>query len=1054
MKIKSKWAAAVFIVLALVLAVGTALVAAPTEDAEAGSLSWTTVSTPTLGFLAVMPESSIDAIALASDGTTMYVGLNAGPTLGPLAPAQWMVARSTNAGLHWTNTSLNPGITVPIVDMAVAPDDPNFVVVTDGVIVWRTSDGGGTWQAVGTAATIATGAGAPAITSVDVGPLMSGEHPIVVGIDDVGVAIDANGVYIWGWGSPPSLSWSPQVLAEDTWAVALSPGYTSDFTVVAVGSPVGANTRVHLGSGLNAQAPANLNWDAAGAPVLYLGWPIVVDAGVVTSADIAFPDNWNGAMGGSQILLVGTAGGVAPDVYFVNTTAATALVSGVTGAYTIDFAGSTTGSHALIVGDTAAGAVPYANVRFTANISSAMAWGSPNKLPTGLTGMALVVFDPDYLTSGIAYTATGGAAGTIDENALSRSTDSCLSWNQVSLINTYMDGGMLDVTPSPDYANDNTLFLITGCTAAGPGGGFAAGSNYESLWIGSTAGMGAWERVDLRITANGVAIVRPSPEWATDGTVYWADTMVFMGAASTTIRRSTDGGGYFSAKTAFGNIADMAVENSTTLYVVSGMQVGKSSDGGSSWPTIGNALATLARIAREPNTGDLGVTGSGAIYLITDRTTMTPTPVGGIAGTGLGSVQFITFSHDYETTGALYLAEAGAVGGIWRSSVATGSQRIGVTVAALPAAGNAVGVVMGADGVLYAADGLAAPQVWRSVNPDATPVTLGTVPEFLAMTQGFAPLPIAAVIGQLKLASGNSNVLFVIETANDQVTLMGAILCGDRLMTYTDTLPLTPSLTSPSNGDSGVGTQVGALTGVVMYVATVEWSAVAGAVGYGIQIDTAADFTNPIVNIGVQNATWPASPDPLAIGANAPINAPATSYTTPGGPVALLNPGTEYFWRVRVDNTALGTMSAVGQWSSAWSFITGPGIAPSGLTLNAPEQGQTGVPLRPTFTWTSVAGMTAYDFQLASDAGFTSLVVDVSLGDQQSYITADDLEEETQYFWRVRAHDGTTTQWVTGGFTTEVPGEGTPVWVWIVIVIGAVLALVVIVLIVRTRRPV
>ena len=98
---------------------------------------------------------------------------------------------------------------------------------------------------------------------------------------------------------------------------------------------------------------------------------------------------------------------------------------------------------------------------------------------------------------------------------------------------------------------------------------------------------------------------------------------------------------------------------------------------------------------------------------------------------------------------------------------------------------------------------------------------------------------------------------------------------------------------------------------------------------------------------------------------------------------------------------------------------SGPGIAPSAPQLLSPEPGVTGVPLRPTFTWTAVAGMTAYDFQLATDAEFTNRVIDVTLGDQQTYQPTQNLSPVTQYFWRVRAHDGTTTPWSTAGFTTE-----------------------------------
>ena len=213
-----------------------------------------------------------------------------------------------------------------------------------------------------------------------------------------------------------------------------------------------------------------------------------------------------------------------------------------------------------------------------------------------------------------------------------------------------------------------------------------------------------------------------------------------------------------------------------------------------------------------------------------------------------------------------------------------------------------------------------------------------------------------------------------------------------------------------------------------MYYLTLEWSAVDGAYGYGLQVDDDPNFTNPVINIGVQTVGW-APTDPLSWWTATPINQPATSYTTPAGAgsclvpgacaSALLVPDTTYYWRMRVDNTALGTGAAVGRWSSAWSFTTGPGIAPAAPQLLSPEPGETGVPLRPTFTWTAVAGMTAYDFQLATNSAFTALVVDTTLGNQQSYTLAEDLDADTQHFWRVRAHDGTTTAWSTGGFTTE-----------------------------------
>jgi hypothetical protein len=284
----------------------------------------------------------------------------------------------------------------------------------------------------------------------------------------------------------------------------------------------------------------------------------------------------------------------------------------------------------------------------------------------------------------------------------------------------------------------------------------------------------------------------------------------------------------------------------------------------------------------------------------------------------------------------------------------------------------------------------------------------------------------------------------------------------DRILVYGDTLPLTPTQVSPADGATDVGTKVAAPMGAVMYYTELSWLAVAGALGYGIQIDDDASFANPIVNIGIQTIGW-APTDALSFWVVAPVNQPATSYTTPAGSgsclvpggcaTALLVPSTTYYWRVRVDNTALGTGACVGMWSAAREFTTGPGIAPEAPTLLSPSPGQTDVSDRPGFSWTAVAGATSYDFELRDAAG--SVVVSVTVYDlSYVYDLEEDLEEDATYSWTVVGMGpGFTSETSSGTFST---GEEvtTPVWVWIMIAIGAVVAIVVIVLIVRTRRPV
>jgi len=1094
---KGKFPTIVMAMMALVLALSLAVVGAgvKTDEAEASDLSWSTMVTPSMA-IGIYPMVDIVDLALSPNyatDMTMYASVNdpmkvvLGAWAANAAGQVIGIAKSNNGGVMWSACTQPLGADLlppaggdpPVAPLtiAVAPDDVNFLAATDGTTIWVSKDGGGTWANYGTAAGLPGVVGGELITSIAVGPSMAGTHPIAVGVVD-GAFANPHGVYLWGWGSPPSLSWAGQNLSgglatncEHIYDVAFSPNYTSDFTLMAVGSTaathtVSANaTQVHLGDG------STQLWDAASPN--YPLWPQVLAGPPAEGplalpaaggrAAIALPVDFNGLMGGMQVGFVGTAGGVVNDVWRVRNVGALALGAGLTGVASVDMVGAIGSSAALMVGDTAGAAAPFANLAYTGDPwSSAPWWSGANKAPTGQVAAvsnAIVVLHPDYLTNGEAFCATGPVGGISDESALSKTVDSGLTWNQISLIDTTVDVGIADLAPSPDYATDSTLFVATSSSGLpNPLLLGAPSSVFDSLWK-STMGGTLWERVDVMNVAGNASIIRVSPEYGTDDTIYWAER------AGNRIRVSNDGGGFFLTKTVgwAAAINDIAVEDATTLYLASGASVGKSTDGASSWPMMGSAFGATRYLALHEGTGDLFVSGDGIIYYV-DTSTMTVSITGQITGEGLATIQWIAFSDDYASDKTIYAAGAGAVGLIWKLTGVAGVMPATVTQLTL-APTPASGIEMSDDGVLYCADPAGGVGVMRSVNPDAEPVTFGTVPEFLRMTQGFASLPALPIIAagaagfdSMWMADGT---LFVRDTANP---LMALILL-DRILVYTDTLPMTPSLSSPADGATGAGTQVAAPMGAVMYYATMEWSAVSGAIGYGLQVDDTADFTNPIVNIGVQAAPPWQWTDALSFWRAFPINQPATSYTTPQGSgacqapgncaTALLVPNTEYFWRVRVDNTALGTGSCVGKWSSTSSFTTGPGIAPDAPAILSPEPGQTGVSVRPGFSWSAVADATQYEFELSDEDG-ASVVTRTLDGLSYIYDLDDDLDEDATYAWRVRGINTATgfeSPWSSATFTTGVP-TATPIWVWIMIAIGAVVAIVVIVLIVRTRRPV
>jgi hypothetical protein len=233
-----------------------------------------------------------------------------------------------------------------------------------------------------------------------------------------------------------------------------------------------------------------------------------------------------------------------------------------------------------------------------------------------------------------------------------------------------------------------------------------------------------------------------------------------------------------------------------------------------------------------------------------------------------------------------------------------------------------------------------------------------------------------------------------------------------KLVTYEDTLsgagPAAGS-DAPADGATQVGTLIGNMVSVPL-----SWTD--GADTYELQVATDSAFTSPITTTTGD-----------------------TSATVPG-----LESGVTYYWRVRA------TAPVMGAWGQTRSFTTATSIESVAPELLSPAAGAEAVSSTPTFSWSSIAGATSYQIQVATDSGFTSKEFEATTS-ATAYQSTEELEDGT-YYWRVKA----TTDWsATGVFTVgPVPAAGTPVWVWVVIAIGAVLLIAVLVLVMRTRRAV
>jgi hypothetical protein len=130
-----------------------------------------------------------------------------------------------------------------------------------------------------------------------------------------------------------------------------------------------------------------------------------------------------------------------------------------------------------------------------------------------------------------------------------------------------------------------------------------------------------------------------------------------------------------------------------------------------------------------------------------------------------------------------------------------------------------------------------------------------------------------------------------------------------------------------------------------------------------------------------------------------------------------------YFWRVRAINAA-GT----GGWSAPRSFTTV--IAPPETpALSSPDNGASGISITPTLRWIKSMDAETYRIQLAGDPSFTSPVFDQAGITDTSFTLSSPLQNETQYFWRIRAvNAGGASDWsVVRNFTTVVAAPLIPI---------------------------
>jgi hypothetical protein len=618
---------------------------------------------------------------------------------------------------------------------------------------------------------------------------------------------------------------------------------------------------------------------------------------------------------------------------------------------------------------------------------------------------------------------TAVAATSGDESAFAISTDDGLAFNDISMIDTVIVT-YTDVAPSAD---GSMKYYATCDNATGAD---------VSIWVYSSS----WKRIfSLRDQTDKDFIIRVAPD---------DPTAVYIAAKGTqNVWVSKDSGmakwklvTCYKVSSSVG-ILDMAVESADVAYAIDNAGCSKTGNAGSSWGSKKTLDAVEGANIVLTSNGDILVGGSdGYVAFSKDGgSTFDRTKV-----VSAGSTVFVAPDVDYADNNIIY---AGAATSVKRGEAST--TKSWSTRGSMDTGFNIVGMAQTGSVIYALTNNSTITRLYRALNLKDAATTALALWSSIDTSAVYAGTPRA-----LKLSS------------------------GPKLWSWTSDLPKSitdpiaaeaPALTSPTEGFS-VAVNPG--TGEA-YNVTFTWERYANKyiTKFDLQIATDEDFEGIVIDTeftGIDSDTIA-----RVVG---PTSANLASY----------NPGSTYYWRVRVSET--------GPMYSPWSEVRSFNIeSPVTFAITSPEVGATEVSLTPTISWTPYEGAVKYEVQISEDPTFA--ILDVSASSANSfYLVEESLKKSTAYYWRARGVTreayqevktwipAITGPWVTGMFVTmgepvveeptvivekepappptvkvvEVP-ISTPAPIpaallWAIIVIGAVLVIALIVLIVRTRR--
>ena len=1034
------------------------IAASPLAQAQSMAiLKWAGVDKPSINGEIIVTPSEVNRIVASHD--VVYA----------VDTANSRVHRSNNGGLTFTDiTNTLPAGVLPAQEIAVAPDRPQYVaIVTDNrTKVYISNDSGATWTDTDLPTTIT---GTIQCIAISNGYRVASDlvHDVAIGTADWGDVTNTTTGQIWvlqvgasfgGWKNQ-NLTFALAPGAEVS-AIAFSSSYNSDSTILAVASD---NNTTSLCIGLRDLSASATTWNGLYIP----GYPVQIgsllgDSDNVTDivSSIALPSDYVGTSSTSRKVLVSCyrelnyvpmTGPTNSGIYRLDdATSQYPLLSDIAISNIAYFGTLQTGK--LIAGD-ATTTTYTTQVRRLADPFYATppptSWQTASQPPSG-PGNAQVAWS---YSGTVAFCGTGQIPPPpippYDESAFSQSLDNGNTWVQTSLINT--DIHISDIAPAPD---SKSLFMAT-YSDFGP----------EGVWRSAGEPLGTyWGRLLAMETTSSRVILRLSPDYATDYTIYVAE--VNSGSSSSLMAVSHNRGNTWQKLYGPAGIIDMAVEDPNTFYVaLPGGYIRKNSNAGTAWlsppvscfPDSASEISMLTVFDK----GDIlaGSRDSKVSYSTDNGTSFTEIdrPIGSHAG----DVQVVADAN-YDKNKLIYATDNVTDDGIWRWTVGTSTEweQVDKPITDRGTGQRFCGLAMGKEGTLYAlcSDNVTStdhgggmdrflnpsePYVWN-IEFDVINHTLpvGTIFDPTTIDTTIIPnVPIFPnTMPSLKLASDtNHNVAWAVDFANMLIYRFDDNICKVGPATNSpDTVGCDPV--------SGRNQEV-----------NLDWEQLSLSNQYEIQIAKDDQFSIQVVssdNVTPVDLTSPA----VFFPAGGAVTTPASEIANWGN----FECGHTYYWRVRTRH-AVTTEVIRSPWSEVRSFTVKTGLPVRadyyGIKLLSPDNGCIGCPVKSaSFSWSPFKETAKYKFVLAKDAAMTQVVAEAMVA-TTAYEYEGTLDYSINYFWRVMALEPAPSDWsATFSFQTQrvpaaptpsAPTFETPFWVWVIFAIGAILMTNLLILVLR-----